>query len=120
MKSVLIVDDSRVSRKLLINLLEHSGYEIAGEAINGKEGIELYKKLSPDVVTMDITMPEMNGMECLRLIREYDPEAKIILITAAGQLEKQQEAEAAGAVGFITKPYNNQEILDAISKCFEE
>ncbi len=119
MKSVLIVDDSKVSRKMLVNLLEHSGYQVVSEAINGKEGIELYKKFSPDVVTMDITMPEMNGIECLKLIREFDPEAKIILITASGQLEKRQEAEDAGAAAFITKPYDNQEILDAISKCLE-
>ena len=117
MKSILIVDDSRVSRKILKNMLEHSGYSVAAEAIDGKEGVELYKKLKPDVVTMDITMPEMNGMEALKLIKEFDPDAKVIIITAAGQLEKREEAKACGAAVFVTKPYDNQEILDAIERC---
>ena len=119
MKSVLIVDDSIVSRKMLINLVEHAGYSVAAEAINGREAVELYKKLRPDVVTMDITMPEMNGIDSMKLIREFDPDAKVILITAAGQMEKRQEAFDNGASGFITKPYENQDILDAIAKCVE-
>lgn len=114
MKSILIVDDSRVSRRILKNMLELSGYTIAGEATNGKEGVELYKKIKPDIVTMDITMPEMNGLESLKLIKEFDPEAKIIIITAAGQVEKRDQAIEYGASGFVTKPYENQEILDAI------
>ena len=117
MKSVLIVDDSRVSRRILRNMLEVVGFEVAGEAINGKEGLEQYKKLSPDVVTMDITMPEMNGIDALKLIREYDPEAKIIIITAAGQDEKRDEAIRSGATAFVTKPYDNQKIIDAINNC---
>lgn len=117
MKSVLIVDDSIVSRKMLSKLVESNGYQVAAHAINGKEAVELYKKLSPDVVTMDITMPEMNGMESMKLIKEYDPDAKIILITAAGQLEKREEAERIGASGFVTKPYDNQDIIDAIKRC---
>ncbi len=117
MKSILVVDDSRVSRKILINMLEHSGYTVAGEAIDGKDGVEQYKKLRPDVVTMDITMPQMNGMESLKLIKEFDPEAKVIIITAAGQLEKRELAKEYGAAGFVTKPYDNKEILDAIANC---
>ena len=117
MKSVLIVDDSVVSRKILAKLIESSGYTVASQAINGKEALELYKKLSPDVVTMDITMPEMNGMDALKMIRDYDPDAKVILITAAGQIEKKELAMEYGAAAFITKPYDNQDILDAIEKC---
>ncbi len=115
MKSILIVDDSRVSRKILKNMLEQNGYTIAGEAANGKEGVELYKQLKPDIVTMDITMPEMNGLESLKLIKEFDPDAKIVIITAAGQLEKRELAIEYGASGYVTKPYENQEILDAIA-----
>ena len=117
MKSILVVDDSRVSRKILINMLEKSGYSIAGEAIDGNDGIAQYKKLKPDVVTMDITMPELNGMEALKQIKEYDPDAKVIIITAAGQLEKRALAKENGAFAFVTKPYDNKEILDAIEKC---
>ncbi len=117
MKSVLIVDDSRVSRKMLRNMLETEGFEIVGEAINGKEGFEQYTKLSPDVVAMDITMPEMNGVEALKMIRGYDPEAKVVIISAAGQKEKIDEADDAGAAAYITKPYNNKDIIDAINRC---
>ncbi|MBR1671144.1 MAG: response regulator [Butyrivibrio sp.] len=117
MKRVLIVDDSRVARRMLKNMLETSGYEVVAEAINGKEGFELYKKLSPDVVTMDITMPELNGLEALAQIREFDPDAKVIVISAAGQDEKQKEALGLGAFKFITKPYENEDILNAIKEC---
>lgn len=114
MKKILIVDDSRVSRKMIKNLLEHSGYEVIAEAINGKEGYELFVRLHPDVVLMDITMPKMNGLESMKLIRKQDPTARVVIISAAGQLQKKAEALAEGAAAFITKPYSNQDILDAI------
>ena len=117
MKSVLVVDDSRVSRKMLVNMLEVTGYTVAGEAIDGREGFEFYKKLHPDVVLMDITMPEMNGLDALRLIKEYDPDAKVIILSAAGQKQKKEEAEACGADAFVTKPYQNKDLLDAIENC---
>ena len=117
MKRVLIVDDSRVSRRMLKNMFEVEGFEVVGEAINGKEGYEQYVKLSPDVVAMDITMPEMNGIEALKLIKEYDPQARIVIISAAGQKEKVEEATLAGAAAFITKPYDNKDIIDAINRC---
>ncbi len=117
MKRILIVDDSRVSRKMLSNMLEKSGFEVVAEAINGREGYELYEKLTPDVVLMDITMPEMNGLDSMKLIMEHDPDAKVIIISAAGQTEKKEEAMSAGATAFITKPYSNQEIIDTINYC---
>ncbi len=116
MKKILIVDDSRVSRKMLANMLEKSGFEGVAEAINGKEGYDLYVKLSPDVVLMDITMPEMNGLESMRLILEHDPKARIIILSAAGQVEKKEEAMSIGALAFITKPYSNQDIIDTINQ----
>ena len=114
MKSVLIVDDSRVSRKILRNILEHNGYAVAGEAIDGNEAVDLYKKLNPDFVTMDITMPSLNGIEALKQIKDYDPDAKIIIVTAAGQQEKRDLAKENGAAHFVTKPYDYQEIIDAL------
>ncbi|WP_029230757.1 response regulator [Butyrivibrio sp. VCB2006] len=117
MKSVLIVDDSRVSRKMIRNLLEHSGYEVAAEAINGKEGLDLFLKLRPDVVAMDITMPEMNGLDSLRAIKDQVPDAKVIIISAAGQEYNKLEAMQAGAAAFVTKPYENEDILEAIRNC---
>ena len=117
MKRVLIVDDSRVSRRMLRNMLEMEGFEVVGDAINGKEGYDQYVKLSPDVVAMDITMPEMSGIEALKLIKEHDPDARVIIISAAGQKDKIEEASLAGAAAFITKPYDNKDIIDAINRC---
>jgi len=117
MKRILIVDDSRLSRKMLRNLFEASGFEVIGEAVNGKEGYDQFVKYSPDVVTMDITMPEMNGLDSMKLMLDYNPDAKIIIISAAGQLDKVDEANSAGATAFITKPYSNQDIIDAITNC---
>ncbi len=117
MKRILIVDDSRLSRKMLRNMFEQNGFEIIGEAINGKEGYEQFVKYSPDVVTMDITMPEMNGLDSMKLMLEHNPDAKVIIISAAGQLDKIDEAKMAGATAFITKPYSNQDIIDAVNNC---
>ena len=117
MKNVLIVDDSRTSRRFLKDILERAGYNIAGEAINGQEGYDQYVKLNPDIVTMDITMPEVDGIESLKLIRKYNPEAKVIMITAAGQKEKMMEAVKFGAVEFITKPFLEENVLAALKHC---
>lgn len=117
MKSVLIVDDSRTSRRLLKDILERAGYEVAGEAIDGQEGFDMYVKLKPDIVTMDITMPGVDGIECLKLIRVHDPEAKVIMITAAGQKEKMMEAVKFGAAEFITKPFMEESVLSALRHC---
>ena len=117
MKSVLIVDDSRTSRRILKDILERAGYEIKGEAINGKEAVEQYAKLQPDIVTMDITMPEMDGIEALRRIREQFPEAKVVMISAAGQKDKMMEAVKLGATEFVVKPFIEETVLDAMSKC---
>ncbi len=117
MKSVLIVDDSRVSRKMISKLVESNGFSVAAECVNGKEGYEQYVKLSPDIVIMDITMPEMNGMDSLRLIMEHDPDAKVIILSAAGQKEKREEAEKYGASFYVTKPYQIKELVDAMNNC---
>ena len=85
MKSVLIVDDSRTSRRILRDILERAGYNIIGEAVDGREGYDEYVKLDPDIVTMDITMPVVDGLECLKLIKKSDPNAKVVMITAAAR-----------------------------------
>ena len=117
MKSVLIVDDSRTSRRILKDILEKAGYEVRGEAINGKEAVETYAKLLPDIVTMDITMPEMDGIEALRRIKELFPDAKIVMVTAAGQKDKMMEAVKLGAAEFVSKPFVQDTVLEALSKC---
>ena len=111
MATVLIVDDSRTSRRILRNLIESNGYTVVGEAENGEIGFLRYKELKPDIVTMDITMPQMDGIESLILIKHENPDAKVIMVTAAGQKEKMVEALKRGADDFITKPFEENEIL---------
>lgn len=116
MASILIVDDSRTSRRILKNILEERGHEIVGEARDGQEAVELYCGLKPDVVTMDITMPVMDGLAALQAIREKDENAKVIMITAAGQKEKMTEAVKYGAVEFLTKPFAGEEVLSVVER----
>lgn len=116
MAKILIVDDSRTSRKIMRKVLEECGHEIVGEATNGEEGVIKYKELNPDAVTMDITMPKMDGIECLKVIRHYDEDAKVIMVTAAGQKDKMVEAIKNGAAEFLTKPFSEE----AIKKTFEQ
>ncbi len=115
--SVLIVDDSRTSRRILKDILDRAGYKVAGEAINGKEGVAYYVKFRPDIVTMDITMPEMDGIEALRQIKRENPDAKVIMITAAGQKDKMMEAVKLGAAEFIAKPFVEDTVLEALRHC---
>ena len=117
MKSVLIVDDSRTSRRILKDILDRAGYNIVGEAINGKEAVDMYDKLRPDIVTMDITMPEMDGIEALRIIKKEHPEAVIVMVTAAGQKDKMMEAVKLGAVEFVSKPFIEDTVLEALAHC---
>ena len=119
MATVLIVDDSRTSRKILRGVLERGGFEIIGEATNGEEGYLKYKELNPDLVTMDITMPTMDGIESLSLIKHANEKAKVIMITAAGQKEKMVEALKRGAEEFITKPFDEAEVLATIKRVAE-
>lgn len=114
MKTVLIVDDSRTSRRFLKDILERAGYSVIGEAVNGQDGYDQYVKYHPEVVTMDITMPEVDGIECLKLIRKHDPKAKVIMVTAAGQKEKMVEAVKFGAAEFVTKPFLEESVLAAM------
>ncbi len=113
---ILIVDDSRTSKRILRKLLEAQGYTVGAEAEDGEEGYLKYKELKPDLVTMDITMPKMDGIESLTLIKKMDPDAKVVMITAAGQKEKMVEALKRGADEFITKPFDAEEIASIIRK----
>ena len=113
MAKILIVDDSRTSRKMLRNILESNGHEIIDEAVNGQEGVQ---KFQADVVTLDITMPVVDGVEALKMIKALDPESKVVMVTAAGQKNKMIECIKAGANEFLTKPFEQQEIVDVINK----
>lgn len=113
-KRILIVDDSRMSRQMLRNILEKAGFKIVAEAENGRLGVEAYRKCKPDAVTLDITMPEMDGIEALENIIREDPDANAVMITAAGQQDKLIKALRIGAKRFISKPFNEEEIIKSI------
>jgi len=116
MKTVLVVDDSAVMRMMMKNILINNGFHIAGEAGNGKAGVKKYKELKPDIVTMDITMDEMNGVEALSRIMGIDPDAKIVMVSAMGQEAIVKDAIVLGAKGFIVKPFNEKQIVDTFRK----
>ena len=119
MVSVIIVDDSEVNRKLLKNILESAGYEVVGDASNGKEGLDIFKEKMPDIVTLDVSMPEMDGIEALKHMKKHNPKAKVIILSAASEKEKRDEAVLCGADEFIAKPYQKADILDALKRCAE-
>ncbi|WP_059104602.1 response regulator [Shouchella shacheensis] len=115
-KRVLIVDDAAFMRMMIKDILTKNGYDVVGEAGDGQEAVEQYKEHTPDLVTMDITMPEKDGISALKDIRQYDPNAKIIMCSAMGQQAMVIDAIQAGAKDFIVKPFQADRVLDAISK----
>ena len=116
MSSVLIVDDSRTMRKMLAGALAEVGIDVAGNAGNGVEALELLKTVKPDLITLDITMPEMDGLEALRKIKDQYPEQKVLMVSAAGQKEKVLEALKLGALDFIQKPFEQDIMIKTIQK----
>ncbi len=114
MATVLIVDDSKTSRRILKNILIENGYEIIGEATDGQIGYEKYIEFRPDLVTLDITMPVLDGLGCLEKIMQLDKNANVIMVTAAGQKSKMVEAIKLGATEFIQKPFEPEQILSVI------
>ncbi|MBB6630427.1 response regulator [Clostridium algidicarnis] len=116
MTRVLIVDDAAFMRMMIKDILEKNGFEVVGEASNGIKAVEMYKKEKPEVVTMDITMPDMDGIEAVKQIKEFDPAAKVIMCSAMGQQSMVMEAIRAGARDFIVKPFQADRVLEAIKK----
>ena len=120
MAKILIVDDSKTSRKFLRTMLEEANHEVVAEAVNGQEGIDKYRQFRPDIVTMDITMPILGGIDAVSEIMNSDPDAKIIMVTAAGQKSNVVEALKRGAADFIQKPFDSRVIIKIIEKVMEE
>ena len=116
MPSVLIADDAAFMRMMLKNVLTEAGYEIAGEAENGAVAVAKYRELNPDLTTMDITMPEMDGLAALKEIRAGDPAARVVMCSAMGQQSMVIESIQAGAKDFIVKPFQPDRVLEAVQK----
>ncbi|MGM8364127.1 response regulator [Virgibacillus sp. W0181] len=114
--SILIVDDAAFMRMMIKDILTKNGFEIAGEAENGIQAVEKYKEVQPDLVTMDITMPEKDGITALKEIKELNPDATIIMCSAMGQQAMVIDAIQAGAKDFIVKPFQADRVLEAIQK----
>jgi len=123
MAKVLVVDDALFMRKMLIDILNKEGFEVCGEAENGKQAIEQYQQLKPDLVTMDIVMPKMDeidGIGAVKEIMKTDPKAKIIMVSAMGQHVLVVEAIQAGAKDFITKPFQPSRVTEALKRLLGE
>ena len=116
---ILIADDSAYMRSILKDLLLRNGYDVIGEAENGKEVLGLYRKLKPDVVAMDIMMPEMSGIQALKEINENYPEARVVMSAAMGQQHLVVEAIRAGAADFFIKPVQAERVVEAIDKALQ-
>ena len=115
-KRILIVDDAAFMRMMIKDILTKNDYEVVGEAENGLKAIEKYKDLRPDLVLMDITMPELDGIQAVRLIMEHDAKAKVVMCSAMGQQAMVIESIQAGAKDFIVKPFQAERVIEAIEK----
>jgi two-component system chemotaxis response regulator CheY len=113
---ILIVDDAAFMRMMIRDILSKNGYEVVGEAPDGAQAIERYKELKPDLITMDITMPEMDGIAALKEIKKLDGSAKVIMCSAMGQQAMVIDAIQAGAKDFIVKPFQADRVIEAIKK----
>ncbi|MFM8802639.1 MAG: response regulator [Planctomycetia bacterium] len=108
---ILVVDDAMIMRAIIKDIAVQAGWEVAGEAANGAEGVARYRELKPDLVTLDIVMPEMDGVEALRTLRAEHPEARVVMVTAIDQRAKLSECIQLGAVDFVVKPFDKQRLL---------
>lgn len=113
---VLIVDDAAFMRMMIKDILTKNGFEVVGEAENGAKAVEKYQELHPDLTTMDITMPEMDGITAVKQIKKLDPNAKVIMCSAMGQQAMVIEAIQSGARDFIVKPFQPDRVLEALRK----
>lgn len=113
---ILVVDDAAFMRMMIKDILSKNGYQIVGEAENGRVALEKYQELKPDLTTMDITMPEVDGISAVKDIRKVDPKANIIMCSAMGQQAMVIDAIQAGAKDFIVKPFQPDRVLEAVRK----
>lgn len=117
-KTILVVDDAAFMRMMIRDILAKEGYAIH-EAVNGRDAIEKYDEVRPDLVTLDITMPELDGVEALKAIRAAHPEARVLMVSAMGQQKMIVEALEAGALDFLVKPFQPTKVLETVKKCLQ-
>lgn len=115
-KRILIVDDAVFMRMKLRDILEKNGYEVAGEAQNGQDALDKYQVEKPDLVTMDITMPDVDGLDGLKMIMKADPNAKVVMCSAMGQQGMVMDAIKSGAVDFIVKPFDTERVIKSLDR----
>ena len=115
-QTVLVCDDAIFMRTMISDILAQSGYEVVGEAETGVQAVEKYKQLKPDLVTMDIVMPDLGGIEAVREIIKFDPAARILMCSAMGQQALVVEAIQAGARDFVVKPFQPSRVLEAVQR----
>lgn len=113
--TVLLCDDAMFTRAMLGGILANAGFKVVAEAENGREAVERYRTVRPDLVVLDIVMPDMSGLDALRAIRREHPEARIVMCSAMGQQKLMEEALRAGAKGFIVKPFNSARVVEALT-----
>lgn len=118
-KTILVVDDAAFMRMMIRDILAREGYVIQ-EAVNGRDAIEKYRETRPDLVTLDITMPEVDGIEALQEIRKINPEARVLMVSAMGQQKLIMDALEAGAADFLVKPFQPTKVLQSVKKCLED
>lgn len=119
-KRVLVVDDSPFMRLLVKNILVPRGFEVVGEAGDGKAAVDAYRALKPDLVTMDLVMPGLDGFGALREIRKMDARARVVMVTGAGQMTTVQQAMTEGAAGFVVKPFQADKVLATVEAALKE
>ena len=115
MVRILVVDDSEYFRETMKEIFELEGYTIAGEAADGEEAVKKYKELRPDITTLDVTMPVMDGIEALKKILEFDPGAKVIMVSSSAQNSKVTQALILGAYEFLPKPFDDDRLLEVVA-----
>jgi two-component system, chemotaxis family, chemotaxis protein CheY len=117
-RTILVVDDAAFMRMMIRDILSKEGYLIQ-EAVNGRDAVDKYQELRPDLVTLDITMPEMNGLDALRAIKAIDKDARILMVSAMGQQKMIVEALESGAMDFLVKPFQPTKVLETVKKCLQ-
>jgi len=120
MARIMIVDDAQFMRKMLSDILDASGFDIVGEATNGREAIERYNETHPDLVTMDVVMPLMSGVDATRTIVNEHPSARIVMVSTMGQDAMILEAMEAGAKDYVVKPFRREEVVEVIQRVLED